>query len=143
MILYLDTSAIVKRYFEEPGSNALLSEWKNATEIVTSSVAYAETLAAFYRKKREAGLEEGVHFKILDDFHLDWESFIRVEVSDELNETLDRMIAKYPLRGFDAIHLSSAVLVKKHLPEKFLFACFDQRLAQAAKEAGFDTFPST
>lgn len=143
MILYLDTSAIVKRYFEEPESTALLSEWKKAAEIVTSAVAYAETLAAFYRKKREASIEEGVFGKILHDFRLDWRSFIRVDVTDELNGTLDRMIEKYPLRGFDAIHLSSAVLVKKNLPEEFLFACFDQRLARAAWEAGLETFPST
>ncbi len=31
MILYLDTSALVKRYFKEPHSNDLLSKWKEAT----------------------------------------------------------------------------------------------------------------
>jgi predicted nucleic acid-binding protein len=141
MILYLDTSALVKRYFEERYSDELIFRWRKATEIVTSSVAYAETLASLYRKKREIPLEKEVIQRILEAFRLDWESFLRVEVTDELNDIIDRIIRRYPLRGFDAIHLASAVLVRESLPENFLFACFDQRLSQAARKEGLETFP--
>ena len=51
MILYLDTSALVKRYFLEPQSDGLLSRWVQAEIVVTSSVAYAETVASFFAKK--------------------------------------------------------------------------------------------
>lgn len=53
MILYLDTSALVKKYFKEPGSIEVIAKWKQATEIATSSVAYAELTASVYRKQRE------------------------------------------------------------------------------------------
>jgi uncharacterized protein len=142
MILYLDTSALVKRYFEEPYADEVLDRWRQALEIITSSVAYAETVASFYRKKREADLDEGVIEKVLQAFHLDWKSFLRVEVNDKLNEIIDRIAQSYPLRGFDAIHLASAVLVKKNLPSEFLFVCFDQKLAQAALEEGLEIFPT-
>jgi len=141
MILYLDTSALVKRYFLEQHSDAIFLQWERAAEIVTSSVAYAETLAAIYRKKRETAIEEPTIQKILDAFRLDWKSFIRVEVTEELNELIERLAGNYPLRGFDAIHLASAVLTLERLPEDFLFACFDQRLAQAAREEGLKIFP--
>jgi predicted nucleic acid-binding protein len=141
VILYLDTSALVKRYFLEKYSDELLSRWQKANEIVTSSVAYAETLAAFYRKMQEANLKEAVIHKILEAFRLDWKSFLRVEVNDELNDTIDRLIKCHSLRGFDAIHLASAVLVQGSLPHDFLFACFDQRLTQAAQDEGLKTFP--
>jgi predicted nucleic acid-binding protein len=141
MILYLDTSALVKRYFLEQQSEDLLSKWVQAEVIVTASVAYAETVASFFRKKRESVLEEGVFQQVLDAFFLDWKSFLRVEVTDELNEVILRIIAGHPLRGFDAIHLASAILIRKTLPEEFLFVCFDQRLAQAAREEGLATFP--
>ncbi|MBK5101671.1 MAG: type II toxin-antitoxin system VapC family toxin, partial [Desulfobacteraceae bacterium] len=85
MILYLDTSALVKRYFLEPYSDDVISRWKSATQIVTSFVAYAETMASMYRKKREEDLADTLIRKIADSFHQDWESFIRVEVNDELN----------------------------------------------------------
>jgi predicted nucleic acid-binding protein len=141
MILYLDTSALVKRYFQEPFSDEVVLRWKASTEIVISSVAYAETLASFYRKKREVGLKEAAARKLIEAFRLEWKSFIRVEVNDELDEYLDRALARYPLRGFDAIHLASAVLVRESLRQDILFVCFDQVLARAARKEGFETFP--
>lgn len=141
MILYLDTSALVKRYFKEPYSDELLLKWMEATEVMTSSVAYAETLASFYRKKREAGLKDNLIRKIADSFCRDWKSFIRVELSNELNEYIDTAVAKYPLRGFDAIHLASAMIIHERLKHDFIFVCFDQRLIHAAQTEGIKTFP--
>jgi predicted nucleic acid-binding protein len=141
MILYLDASALVKRYFREPYSDEILAKWKSATQIVTSFVAYAETMASMYRKKREADLGDTLIGEIAASFHRDWESFIRVEVNGELNEYIDRVVEGYPLRGFDAIHLASAMVIHERLPEDFVFACFDDRLASAAQSEGLETFP--
>jgi len=141
MILYLDTSALVKRYFREPYSDDVLSRWKSATQIVTSSVAYAETMASMYRKKRETDLADTLIRKIADIFHQDWESFIRVEVNDRLNGYIDRVVERYPLRGFGTIHLASAIVIHERLPEDFVFACFDDKLASAAQSEGLEIFP--
>ncbi|MDO9528208.1 MAG: type II toxin-antitoxin system VapC family toxin [Syntrophales bacterium] len=141
MILYLDTSALVKRYFREPYSDDVLSRWKSATQIVTSFVAYAETMASICRKKLESDFGDTLIRKIVGTFHQDWESFIRVEVNGNLNEYIDRVVGKYPLRGFDAIHLASAMVIHERLPQDFIFACFDDRLARAAQSEGFETFP--
>lgn len=143
MILYLDTSALVKRYFREPYSEDIIYRWKTADQIVTSSVAYAETMASMHRKKRESDLAEKVVRNIALTFQKEWESFIRVEVNDELNGYIDRVIEKYPLRGFDTIHLASAIVIHERLPEDFVFACFDERLSEAAQSEGIETFPPT
>jgi predicted nucleic acid-binding protein len=143
MILYLDTSALVKRYFREPYSDDVISRWKSAEQIVTSSVAYAETMASMYRKKREDGLSDKLIRKTAGIFQRDWESFIRVEVNDALNRYIDSAVDRYPLRGFDAVHLASAMVLYERLPEDFLFACFDEVLARAAGSEGFETFPPT
>ena len=142
MILYLDTSALVKRYFREQFSDEIVQRWQSAAQIVTSSVTYAETMASIYRKKREAVLSDPPLRDLVGLFHLDWQSFIRVEVTDELNGYIDRAVENYPLRGFDAIHLASALTVHEKLPDDFLFACFDGKLAQAARTEGMQTFPA-
>jgi len=142
MILYLDTSALVKRYFLESYSDEILSRWKSAAQIVTSFVAYAEMMASLYRKKREADLADTLIRKIADSFHQDWESFIRVEVNAELNGYINRVVEGYPLRGFDAIHLASALAIHEMVPGDFVFACFDDRLARAAQLEGLQTFPT-
>lgn len=141
LILYLDTSALVKRYFQEPYSDDIISMWKSVTQIVTSFVAYAETMASIYRKKREADLKDRIVRKITDSFKQDWETFIHVEVNDELKGYIDRVIERHPLRGFDAIHLASAMVIYEIIPENFVFACFDNRLARAAQSEGLEIFP--
>jgi predicted nucleic acid-binding protein len=141
MILYLDTSALIKKYFKETGSDEVISKWQEATAIITSSVAYAESLASIYRKKRETKFANKKLANLLEAFRRDWNSFIRVEVTDDLNEWIDKAVSRYPLRGFDAIHLASALIVHKSIPEKFLFACYDNRLIRSAKAAGLQTLP--
>ncbi len=141
MILYLDTSALVKRYFREPFSDEILSRWKSAAQIVTSSVAYAETMASVYRKKQEAHLADALIGEIVESFNRDWKSFIRVEVNDELNGYIERAVEQYPIRGFDAIHLASAMVIHEKLPGDVVFACFDDSLARAARSEGLETFP--
>lgn len=141
MILYLDTSALVKRYFNERHSKDVMASWKASAQIVTSSAAYAETMACIQRKRREtrAGLKS--FRKITTAFHRDWLSFIRVEVTDELNGHIDRLVEKYPLRGLDTIHLASALVIFEKVPEAFLFSCFDQQLLLAASNEGLETLP--
>jgi uncharacterized protein len=141
MILYLDTSALVKLYFQEAFSDDILLKWRSAEHIVTSSVAYAETSAAIYRKNREGNLEYSLMREVVSSFHQDWSSLIRVEVTDELNAYINRAVERYPLRGFDLVHLASAMVIRERLPQDFVFACFDERLARAARSEGCEIFP--
>lgn len=143
MILYLDTSALVKRYFRETYTDDIVSKWMAAKQIVTSSVAYAETMAAIYRKKREANLGEPLIQTIAALFSQDWVTFIRVEVNDDLNATISHLVQTYPLRGFDAIHLASAKAIYERFPQELVFGCFDNALLQAARSEGMETFPQT
>lgn len=140
MILYLDTSAILKRYFQEPFSEDVATTWNSAEAIVSSSVAYAETMATIYRKEKEEDLESQIIQGTIEKFKNDWNSFIQVKVTNDLNRYLDDMLKKYALRGFDAIHLASAVTIYEKFPVDFFFACFDHRLNHAAKLEGLESF---
>jgi len=141
MILYLDTSALVKRYFLEESSGDVIAIWQSAAQVVTSFVAYSETMACIYRKQRE-GLAHHATSVIVSRFRNDWESIIRVKVNADLCGQIDKLVEAYPLRGFDAIHLASALLIQKRLHHTFIFACFDDRLRDAAAEEGLETFPA-
>ena len=93
----------------------LPSNGRQADEIATSSVAYAEALASFHRKSREAVLDAEILDEISNNLRSDWQTFIRIQVTDELNTYIDRALTAHTLRGFDAIHLASAMI----LHEKF------------------------
>ncbi len=137
----MDTSALVKKYFQEPGSKDVISLWKNAISIATSAVAYAETMASFYRKKRDTDIDESIFDTVIETFHRDWSSFICIEANNNLNEMIDKVVKQYSLRGFDSLHLASAVTLYNAIPEDFVFGCYDRKLANAAKLEGLQTFP--
>ena len=142
MILYLDTSALLKKYFKENGSNNVISLWKDSTAIITSAVTYAETLASIYRKRRESrDIDAHIFRAVLESFQKDWKSFIRVDVNEHLHEIINKLVADHPLRGFDAIHLASALLLHEKIENNFIFACYDKRLIAAAIEEGLETCP--
>jgi predicted nucleic acid-binding protein len=141
MILYLDTSALVKKYFKEKNSSEVISAWKSSIGIATSAVAFAELLAAVYRKATETRVRKAHLENVVKQFQEDWSSLIIVEVDNRLNETIHKVIANHCLRGFDAIHLASALTIGSAVVDNFLFACYDERLRHAAQAEGVETLP--
>ena len=138
MILYCDTSALIKRYVEENRSDEVDGLWEEAVGVVTSTVAFAETVSTFRRKYREGVLSEIGYIQTVAEFKSEYPRLILVPISSELNRIIEEVLLEHPLRGFDAIHLGSALLIDKgsHLATRF--ACFDDVLNKAAEEEGLD-----
>lgn len=53
MIVYFDTSALLKRYVAEGDSDSVVALWKEATLVAASQILYAEVAAAIARRRRE------------------------------------------------------------------------------------------
>lgn len=136
MILYCDTSALIKRYVEEDRSGEVDRLWDEAAEVVTSTVAFAETMATFRRKYREGVFSEIVYVQTIAEFKNEYPRLILVPVSSELNRIIEELLLRHPLRGFDAIHLASALLIHEGSQLATRFACFDHVLNKAAEEQG-------
>ena len=136
MILYLDTSALVKLYVLETDT-ATVKQLLDAAEMSsTSRIAYAEARAAFARKRREQAVTLRNYRTVVEDFDNDWESFFIVDVSDALTKRAGQLAEKFALRGYDAIHLASAVIVGEQGNQAVRFACFDEKLSRAARRQG-------
>ncbi len=134
MISYFDTSTLIKKYVEEEGSQEVLSRWNQSDGIVISSVVFAEFFSAMNRKRREGNVSEEDYEIVAQDFKEDWESsFLKIEVNDRLNQLVKKLTERYPLRGFDAIHLASAIYHAQCLEEGLFFICADRRLNDAAR----------
>ncbi|MBX6422657.1 type II toxin-antitoxin system VapC family toxin [Thermosulfurimonas sp. F29] len=138
MILYLDTSALVKLYIKEPGSDMVRAYRGRAQEIATSVVAYTEAYSAFRRAFRvERRITEEGFKEAIRKFENDWRGggYTLVRVSDLVLETARDLILKHGLRGFDGIHLASALFLKMSR-EEIWFGAFDSRLTEAAEKEG-------
>ena len=134
MILYLDTSSLVKLYAEERFST-VVKEWVNDAEIVTTCrIAYPETHSAFYRRLKTGDVSLRDYRSLKSEFSREWETFVALDF-DELEA--GRMVEKHGLRGFDAVHLSAAMLLREHETTLALgFSSFDHKLNHAATKEG-------
>ncbi len=130
MILFLDTSALVKLYVEEPHS-AAVREWVDEAEVVAvCRVAYPEAVSVLIRRMRSGDLPKSGYGVVFRALRRDWEL---LAVIDFREVEAGRLAAKYGLRGFDAIHLSSAMTIASApAAPDVLFSSFDAALNRAA-----------
>jgi predicted nucleic acid-binding protein len=136
LILYLDTSAKVKLYADEPGS-ALVRQAVAKAEIIASNIiAYAETRAALARKHRQGGIDDTVLAEIKQAFKRDWSRIHRLPVNEMIVQRAGELAEQYGLRGYDSVHLTAAESLQTVLGPPIVFACFDNELNQAARERG-------
>lgn len=142
MILYLDTSSLLKLYMEEPGTSEVEERAREAEVLATSVIAYPEAHAAFSRRQREGHLTRAELRKALNRFQETWARMLVVLLSLPLAARAGNLAVKHRLRGMDAIHLSSYVDLLDGR-ESADFLSHDTRLMRAArKEARIDrTFP--
>lgn len=75
---------------------------------------------------------------ISEHFDEEWENCLDIVVlSDNILKKVRGLIEKHPLRGFDALHLASALLIKERVKEELVFVCSDRNLLEAAGEERF------
>ncbi len=134
MILYLDTSALVKLYVREAESEFVRGSVTEATVVATSRIAYAEARAAFARLAREGALSPEDLRAVVTALNADWESYLCLEVTDGIARQAGDLAELLGLRGFDSLHLASAVVLKRRVGAPFAFLCFDDRLRAAAEQ---------
>ena len=134
MIVYADTSALVKLYIEEDGSETTHRCMEDAEFAVTSRVAYVEARSAFARRKQAGDLTQRAHRQIVRQLNDDWKRWLRLDFQ---SVPAGELAAKHLLRGFDAVHLSSALgFSASKEPLSLLFLAFDARLNTAAEVEG-------
>lgn len=138
MILYLDTSSLVKLYVEEVGTDQVRDAVGAANVVATSRVAFPEAMAAFGRRLREKSLTREEFRGIEAAFARDWD---RVAVLDLDERAAGALAVRHGLRGFDAIHLEAALAVRKQASgTRLAFSSFDMALNAAARREGLEVF---
>jgi hypothetical protein len=143
---YLDTSALVKGYAYETGSNWMQSLLHTPQTHVFYTVRLAgpEMIAALFRKVRTRELSRSTAKRLAQDFKVDWRRRYRImEIDAEIGNRAMELAEKHSLRGYDVVHLAAALLLHEtrraaHLID-MIFLAADDDLLQAAKTAGLST----
>jgi hypothetical protein len=143
---FLDTSALVKRYVREIGSDWILSITDPATDndLAISQITWVEVHSAFARRLRDGSLSAQRFDLIAQKVREDFENGYRViDVDRTLIETAGALVMQNPLRAYDSVQLASALRVQSLLtsiPEtQLIFVWADNRLLDIAQSAGLAT----
>ncbi len=141
MILYVDASALVKRYVSERGSQAFIRLLKGAEAVGTALVTRAEVSAGLAKGVRAGALEGGDARSAFELFQEHWPHLLRIQMSEALIEHASGLAWDYSLRGYDAVHLASALQWQTALAEPVTVATFDRRLWGACAQADLEIWP--
>lgn len=144
---FLDTSALVKRYVPEIGSDWILSITDPATDnhLAISQITWVEVHSALARRLRDGSLSAQRFDLIVQKVREDFENEYRViDVDRTLIETATELVMQHPLRPYDSVQLASALRFQSTTllsqPEtRLIFISADNRLLDIAQSEGLAT----
>jgi len=131
MRVFFDSSAFVKRYVREEGTDVVLLWCDQATELCLSGIALPEIVSAFCRLQRENRLSPIQYRQLKSQLLADVGDAAICDLTPEVIRHSIIGLEKNVLRGMDAIHLGSALALKVDI-----FVSADVRQCAAVMEAG-------
>jgi len=109
-ILFFDTSALVKRYHEEPGTERVDELIEGEQTVVISSLSIIETVSAFRRKYNRDQITEKRMNKLLSSFFREaLDDFIVVPLEESVLQFSFDLVLENDLRTLDSLQLSAAL----------------------------------
>jgi len=142
VIVYLDASALVKRYVAEAGSVEVASLIREAQALGTAVVSRAEVAAALAKAVRVGLVTREAALAALKAFNADWEHLVRLQFSEPLAARAGTLAWEHGLRGYDAVHLATALFWREILGEAITVATYDRELWRSARASGLVPWPA-
>ncbi|MFM8898360.1 MAG: type II toxin-antitoxin system VapC family toxin [Burkholderiales bacterium] len=136
MILFCDTSALVKLYVREDGTDAVTEQVAACEVVAVSRIAWVEMMSALARRAREQTQDMALLAQVRQQVSLDWPRYLKVELTQPLLELAGDYAEAFALRAYDSVQLASAQTLHREMPGQVKFACFDSRLVKAAQVLG-------
>jgi predicted nucleic acid-binding protein len=140
-IIYFDTSALVKRYVEEKGTQVVVDLIMSSDMLITTSIlTYPEMKAAFTKKLRLKEMSKESYKEAIENFEKDWSMpvFSIIGLTSQVANLAGSLVERNVLKTLDAVHLASALTVKEHFGIQVLFVSSDDRLDKAASSEGLE-----
>jgi uncharacterized protein len=136
LILFCDTSALVKLYVREEGGDTMVAQAAASKVVAVCRISWVEAMSALARRSREQPADALAIAKARKRFVADWPHYLTVEVTQQLVELAGEYADAFALRAYDSVQLAAAQTVNQELPGELRFACYDERLLKAARVLG-------
>jgi hypothetical protein len=131
--VFFDSSALVKRYIREKGTDEVLARCDQATELAAATIAWPELVSAFRRLVREHRLDEARYMALKADLAADLADAVLCEISPQVVQRAIAALEAHPLRAMDALHVAAALVDTADV-----FVSADARQCAAAAALGLE-----
>lgn len=138
-VLFFDTSALVKRYYEELGTERVDELIEDDRVVTITSLAVIETISAFRRKYNRDDISESALDTLLAAFFEEALSdFVILPMDESIQEFSFSLILEDDLRTLDSLQLSAALSMTAEDTD-VVFVSADSDLISVADRRGLDT----
>ncbi len=109
MRVFLDSSALAKRYIDEAGSQSVDDICQEATELCLSVICIPELISALNRRVREKSLSQKNYKAIKKALSEDVQDITIINLTPEVISKTTRLLEDNALRAMDALHVACAL----------------------------------
>lgn len=110
--LFFDSSALVKRYASETGTNWIFSLVRPSANnrLYLARITGVEVVAALTKRMRVGSLTAAQTAKAINRFEREFANrYLLIEVNAQIVQTAIDLAKKHTLRGYDAVQLAAAL----------------------------------
>ena len=137
--LYLDSSAWVKPYYRERGSEFIKEMISGEVLLVCSVLGIVEVVATLARKRKAQEISLGDFAAKVAELEQDWKKFLQIELTLENLDAAKDVAAQFALRGADAVHFAALRSLDGRVSRyghKVVLVASDRELKGAAESSG-------
>ncbi len=133
MRLFLDTSALIKKYIHEKGSEKVDDLLSRARTVIVSAITEIEACSTFRRLLAEKAISGSDYKTLMNEFETDFPYFTRIVFDEFVSSNAKLVIEKHQLKTLDSIQLGTALMLKSEFDN---FVACDSKLIRAGRKEG-------
>lgn len=140
MILFFDTSALIKRYISETGSNKVDELFEISENIIVSPVTKIEVYSSLKRLLVTNLISEEDYETVKSNIDYDFRYFTVVSLNEKIEKEVIKLIERHQLKALDSIQLASCLYRKADIRD---FIVSDVKLKNAAEAENIEVIDPT
>ena len=129
--VFVDSSALAKRYIEEKGSDQVQAILSSASALAVSVICVPEIVSALCHRRRERKVSTQEYRNAKASVLSDIDDATVIGITEEVIAQAVALLERFPLRSADALHIASASEWSTDL-----FVSADDRQCKAARARG-------
>ena len=138
-VYYLDTSALVKLYVREPGTEQMLrlADPAGGHTLAVLGLTRVEFRSAVRQRERAGDVARNIADNLIDSMDRHLANFFLVQpITDLVIQEAAALLDRNALRAYDAVQLAGCIMLRARLGRHATFVCSDRQLLKAAEDEG-------